>query len=428
MLVAMQIATYMGMSVRLLQRWAYLSTGMRKLPFGGAPRAFRNTCGLLQRLFTSVLCAELSVSLPMWRMTRSLASDLTLVSYGDDIHILSTSEDQLGLALGLVKEFEEVMKLTLSTKKTKVWGSSTPANLRISERYDISPSLTCEALGEEWATHRGAQMEHKREVARLEERKRRLERIRHVPLHPYREMQAISVACMSLVDLVNLPPPTPYSKLRSEVISVLGLSLASPEIACNTLSPTLDPEMRWLFAGLRLWHEILKVGSHLAHLELALSKKGRLGLIARHARDKIGIQIDTLEFLMADMSARVGQQWNAAKRTILDLFGSLKDLHPKAYLLWRYLSDQPQEAFFLFTSLPSYQASTLLKLWTGGVVTGQKRTQMGHATSCSCGMEHPSVYHVLWDCEMAPPPPPPPHLSTLLIRNADAVEIQHWKQ
>ena len=42
-----------------------------------------------------------------------------------------------------------------------------------------------------------------------------------------------AIACMSIFYLVNLPYSGPYAKIRTVVKSILGLSLASPELACH---------------------------------------------------------------------------------------------------------------------------------------------------------------------------------------------------
>ena len=92
---------------------------------------------------------------------------------------------------------------------------------------------------------------------------------------------------MSLFDLINLPMPGPYAKLRTTIKAALGPSLASPELACHVgVKASIDPETRWLLAGLRIWHEILRIGEHLQHLDHVLAGKTRLATLARFVSDR----------------------------------------------------------------------------------------------------------------------------------------------
>ena len=58
-------------------------------------------------------------------------------------------------------------------------------------------------------------------------------------------------------------------------------------------------------------------------------------------------------------------------------------------------------------TLPYYEATTLLKLWTSSIITSHKKSQIsGEVLPCICGLDHPMVEHVLWSCPNSGPSPP----------------------
>ena len=66
---------------------------------------------------------------------------------------------------------------------------------------------------------------------------------------------------------------------------VFGLRPGAPEVvACLLLKGTLDPQVRWLMAILRLWHHVLQLHPEKGDVdEIIEGAKGRLGIGAVHA-------------------------------------------------------------------------------------------------------------------------------------------------
>ena len=142
-----------------------------------------------------------------------------------------------------------------------------------------------EALGAQWPLNRKSKPDYAKEMKRLDECHARLNRARLLPMSLARLAQVISVGCLSLLDYVNLPDVKPYTKLRAMVKDAMGLKSSAPEVVVSLLQPgTLDPMVRWLLAGLKLWFHVLKCRPDKADVdEIIESGKARLGKTAIEA-------------------------------------------------------------------------------------------------------------------------------------------------
>ena len=60
----------------------------------------------------------------------------------------------------------------------------------------------------------------------------------------------------------------------------------------------------------------------------------------------------------------------------------------------------------LLKELPHYEASLMMRIWTGAVLTREKTGRMGlrEDDHCECGAQ--TLWHSLWECELQPMVPP----------------------
>ena len=163
-------------------------------------------------------------------------------------------------------------------------------------------------------------MYHK-EKARMQECERRLQRIRHLPIHPVEKSTAISVGCLSLLDYVNLAAYAPYLQARSLVKSVMHQSHGAPEIvllACQR--GALDPVHRWALTGLRLWFLLLQDCPDPDHVQYISEKsRGRLGNVARWAK-KLGVRISCDGFYLDEARLSTVNLWSVARKAMISFF------------------------------------------------------------------------------------------------------------
>ena len=113
------------------------------------------------------------------------------------------------------------------------------------------------------------------------------------------------------------------------------------------------------------------------------SKAGRLAKHARCAWDRFDISISSRAFWVGETQMRMTQDWPHVKRRILQharkrLFAKLADRRPTYYGALTLLSVRRQSS--LLTRLPPLEAKTLLKIWSGGIITGHKRARKGLRT------------------------------------------------
>ena len=162
----------------------------------------------------------------------------------------------------------------------ELWASETAAHEHLQVELGFSIQRSFCALGGEWPTNRGVRPKYDKEHARLDECVRRLTRARTLPVPPPQLALILSTGCLSLVDFLNLPDPKPYVKLRPMVKEAFGLKFGAPEVVMSIFMKTsLDPQVRWLLAILRLWRQVLQRGVDKTEVdEIIEQAKGRLGM------------------------------------------------------------------------------------------------------------------------------------------------------
>ena len=89
--------------------------------------------------------------------------------------------------------------------------------------------------------------------------------------------------------------------MRTLVKDAFGLRSAAPEVVvCLLQKGTLDPYMRWLIAGLRLWYHVLREGPTTDDVDEVIEEgKGWLGKCALESF-RWGIRITPRGFELAD--------------------------------------------------------------------------------------------------------------------------------
>ena len=173
---------------------------------------------------------------------------------------------------------------------------------------------------------------------------------------------------------------------------------------------------------------------------IARESRGRLGASAKMS-SKFGIEVTAAGLLVDERLVRITELWSVCRKILLKhirmhVAKRLAARRPAYYAgLCGFNSKQHLKAL---GEVDSYTASCYIKIWTGSVMTGARRSQMGNGTGeCPCGAASQSFAHMLWDCPISPPVSPKiEHFHTLpayrfvahlLVEGADAKDIQTWQ-
>ena len=443
--VAAQVALFMGLALgnvmSLLVPIMY-SRGIWRLPYNALALEFSNSRGLPQGMASSVLLSELAICPLLWRISRGMPH-VEVMAYVDDLNFAATSKGDMMRTIELLREFEADFRLSMSQAKTHVWASEKRHARDLEQQSGFQATSVIQALGAEWPVAPGAKPLYEKEHARLDECIRRLQRARCLPVPLTKMAHFISVGCLSLLDFLNLPNPRPYLALRGWVKAALGNKAGSPEVLVNILQRgSLDPQVRWLMAGLRLWHFLQAESPSKEQVdEIIESAKGRLGMIAVFAF-KWGVPVRHDGFEIGDMWIPQREQWYIARKAILvHLKGEqARNLAKRRPRIFAGLQGwNVKQHVKLIDTLAPYQAATMLKLWSGAIMCAHKRSQVFHEEAkCMCGHPDQTIYHVLWECPMVQIAPP--HLdyrrhleasrsvAHLLPPFPEAQEVMHWRE
>ena len=442
--IATDSAKFMGLSDHLASVLAKPIEGSAyawKLPYDAKPIEVRHERGLPQGLAGSVLLAECMIAPLLWKCHHLLKwhAYASMIAYVDDLNFILPSIDLLARVIELIMQYRDHFFLDLSLAKSVLWATQLDSISPLSTHHEIPTAKTLMALGAEWPTTKGADPVYAKETARYEEAEKRLLRVRHMPLSVGKKMAIISSTCLSTLDYVNHPSISSVKHLRALVKRALGQQYAAPEILYNCfVASTLDPCIRWLLAGMRMWHGIIQ-HEELTHMKAVKRGQGRLGNVARVA-DKYGIHVTEQGIVVGEASLPPSYPWSFFRRKILDHLkdAQLRELAERREATFGGLHACAYKAHRRFLlSKNEYDQASLLKLWTGAIMTRAKHAKMGDGDGlCECGVTQ-DVHHLLWECPMHPPPPPaiaylaayPPHRSVahILPQGADNRDIEHWK-
>ena len=446
--VATQAAVVMGLSstlANILTLPLRLSAFTWKLPFGAKALETKPERGLPQGMAGSVLMAELIISALLWKCQLVLNSDpqSLVVAYVDNLNFFLADPGVMKRILDIVFEFTADLALCLSLDKTKLVGHDLETLRKLGSEHGIAASTTLHALGAEWPMHTAAKPTYSKEEKRMEELERRLLRAKNLPLSFAAFVDTVSTACLSLLDYINHPKITRAKAMRSVVKKTLGHYHAAPEILFNSfLSTSLDPCIRWLLAIARMWHMVLQQPVQPDHVEAIKRRtQSRLGsgaiTLAKH-----NVLLGCEGFLLSEQHYPRSIPWGVFRRCLLDhlkrqeyvalaarrptYFGGLETCAVKAHRK-------------LLRSLSPYDQSTLVRIWTGAVMTRAKNSQMyGTDPTCQCGEAEQDMEHLLWNCPLSSPPSPSfayraalvpsQSLAHILPVSSSPEETSQWRQ
>ena len=143
----------------------------------------------------------------------------------------------------------------------------------------------------------------------------RLVRARSLPIP--RLAQLVSVGCLPLLDFVNHPDYKSCASLKTLVKEVFPLKPAPEVVTCLLQRGTIDPQMRWLLASLRLWFLVLKSKPEKSDVNSMIEEaNGRLG-IAAVAAFRWGITIGQEALFIPSRRISVLEKWRYARRLLL---------------------------------------------------------------------------------------------------------------
>ena len=147
---------------------------------------------------------------------------------------------------------------------------------------------------------------------------KRITRLKFLPAPLVTKIELASTACLSLLDYVNPPNLDGIRPLRLHLKTALGHRFAAPEVLYHVAtSTTIDPVLRWLLAGLKLWHAVMNVGMPLVDIESVLG--GRHTRLTRVASlsEKWGIRVGASGFWVSDVWVPAREPWYVTRKVLL---------------------------------------------------------------------------------------------------------------
>ena len=366
-----------------------------------------------------------------------------MCAYVDDVNMITGSRDHLVRVVAFVKEFADHFTLSLSQAKTKLWASDTAAHEQLHGDLGFGVDKSFCALGGEWPTNRGAKPKYDREHARLDECVKRLVRARTLPIPAPKLALILSAGCLSLIDSVNLPDPKPYMRLRPMVKEAFGLKAGAPEVVMSLfMNSTLDPQMRWLLAILRLWHHVLQRGLEKDEVDEVIEQaRGRLGIGAVTAF-RWGITVSNEGFWVGPRWVPLREDWFVIRKVItrhlkMESARRLAERRPAIFGGLEGWNHKQHNKLLL--SVSPCERMALMKLWTGSSMCQHKRSQIyGEEATCACGAPGQSIRHLLWECACFPPPsisiefrrhlPNAQSVAHLLPPMATSSKVRTWRE
>ena len=154
--------------------------GMYKLPWGAVNEPFAKERDVGKGLSTSVLMAELHLSLVIWKI--SLCSLAVTVTYVDDVTVTASNANDLDLPLF---PFSSTLRRTSfllcrEREKAYLWESDHAGLEVLSEKWGMPIKQSLSALGAEWGLRPSFPPTYNKDCARKEEALQRLTRLKHL--------------------------------------------------------------------------------------------------------------------------------------------------------------------------------------------------------------------------------------------------------
>ena len=239
----------------------------------------------------------------------------------------------------------------------------------------------------------------------------RLVRISHLPTHVALRAAVCSSTALSLLDYAPSTVKKPLQGLRAYVRRAISMKHGAPEIIYNLPTTSmLDPIDRNFLSLLTLWTLAWNDPMFSAHVTVENLKEspGRLGCVIRECKSRgIQLQPDTIVFGHHDNapSFRLWRGWQAIRkhviRSLKDMaFRNLQTRRPDKFAAdfacgWKQMKKY-------WASLPSYEAATLMSIWSGSVMTASHRHTMDPTISplCPCGQGEQTLHHLMWLCPL----------------------------
>ena len=448
-IIARRLAVLMGLPAKTAAMLALpiqMTKGVWKLPDNAVNAACKGERGLPQGLSSSVLLAEVMIAALMHKVT--LIERCSSVAYVDDIGFMTQQVQALRRIISIVCAFSSDFELTLAAAKTVVWGNLKGNQLlEVAQENGFEYRKSLQALGAEWPCVRGTKSEHKSEHQRIQKALLRLQRLKHLGAHLTTKALVASSTCLSLIDYVNPFRLATLHPLRSAVKRCLGQLSSSPEVLfAVVLTNTLDPQHRGLLTLFRIWCIALKdnEGRQLLEAIPRFPARARLGSLRKTIVD-MGGELDMARLALADHVIDLEKEWFIVRPQIiralkLHAFRCLSARRPTTFQT-EAEPDWKLHSKFLKNSSP-YAASVLVRVWTGVILTQERKGRIWkqHDTSCPCGAPLQTLSHILWHCELCSKGRPR-HLAwwdqqedvaskraLLCMRGRGASHIQSWKE
>ena len=444
--VASEAARFMGLGATLIDLLAKplrAASYIWKLPFGAVSDGMHHQRGLPQGMASSVLLAEVAISPLLWKIEAAMRGrDMAMIAYVDDLNFITTSRMDLERVLGLLLEFSEHFALDLAKEKTKIWATDPSCALQIASSWGLGITDSPSALGAQWPVHKKASPSFSKECERIRQADRRILRLRHLPSPLATKLELASSACLSLLDYLNSPTLEDIRPLRLLLKGALGHRFAAPEILFHVTTPsTLDPVLRWLMAGLKLWHAVQNADHERTDIEAILGGKNtRLTRIVAMA-EKWSIRVTWGGFWLGEIWLPSREPWYVARKALLahirsEEFMALDKRRPGTYGGLGECNVKAHKK--LLKDLSSLDQCLVMKLWSGSLLTKSKSAKLGWGTpECTCGCAEQSLQHVLWECVDSPAIsedflhwkhlPPAQSIAHILPKGATTKEVHAWK-
>ena len=406
--VCARLAHYMGLDEKTIELMSFPlqnAKGVWRLPWGAISPHFLKERGLGQGMSTSVLYAEVFVASFLWRLVTTTGVDTA--AYIDDLTIVAQNKETLITALNQLFQFADMMKVGISLEKTHLWGSDGVQLTEIASERGWSVTQTVESLGADWPLADKENPKYEKDLGRIEKMLERLRRLIYLPSPLVVKAGVISIGCLSLLDFSVTPSLSHLKKTKMAVRKALGLSSGAPEIVYNVLTKgSLDPHVRWFVTLTRFWHSLagFDAGIELLRTFKRSCKNSRLSALARECK-KQGFIIDHESLQIHGDLLPFHITWREFRPKLIEAlkhvaWGRLALRRPLVFGGLNGLTIDLKMHRKLLSSVKSYEAIILCRLWSGAAMTRAHRHTLDSAFDpiCECGMEPQTVGHLLYRC------------------------------